>query len=144
MGEKHALHFKQTLEENYKITEEWDGTRFIGITLDWDYRQRKVHPSIPGHTEESLKQFNHKKPKKNQPYPIVPIINVSKKQYAMQLSSAPLIDKKGKKFIQQVCGFFLFLGRSVDIKLMCPISAITSQSANPTEETMKQTQQLLD
>ena len=64
VGEKHALHFKQTLEENYKITEEWDGTRFIGITLDWDYRQRKVHPSIPGHTEESLKQFNHKKPKK--------------------------------------------------------------------------------
>ena len=33
-GEKHALHLKQTLEENYKVTTEWDGTRYIGITLN--------------------------------------------------------------------------------------------------------------
>ena len=41
--EKHALHLKQTLGENYKVTTEWDGTRYIGITLDWDYKQRQVH-----------------------------------------------------------------------------------------------------
>ena len=34
VGEKHALHLKQTLEENYKVTTEWDGTRYIGIALD--------------------------------------------------------------------------------------------------------------
>ena len=38
----------------------------------------------------------------------------------------------------------MFLGRAVNSTLLCPISAIASQSANPTEETMKQTQQLLD
>ena len=27
VGEKHALHLKKTLEENYKVTTEWDGTR---------------------------------------------------------------------------------------------------------------------
>ena len=36
VGEKHALHLKQTLEENHKVTIEWDGTKYIGITLDWD------------------------------------------------------------------------------------------------------------
>ena len=36
------------------------------------------------------------------------------------------------------------LGRAVYSTLICPISAIASQSANTTEETMRQTQQLLD
>ena len=43
-----------------------------------------------------------------------------------------------------MCGKFLFLGRAVDATLLCPISAIASQAANPTEETMKQTKKLLD
>ena len=38
----------------------------------------------------------------------------------------------------------MFYGRAVDSTLLCPISAIASQSANPTTETMKQTIQLLD
>ena len=55
-----------------------------------------------------------------------------------------MLDKNGKKYIQKVCGKFLFLGRTVDSTLMCPISAIVSQSSHPTEDTMKHTHQLLD
>ena len=62
-GGGHALHLKQTLEENYKVTTEWDRTRYIRITLDWDYRQRQVHMSLPGYTNKSLKKFNHKQNK---------------------------------------------------------------------------------
>ena len=50
----------------------------------------------------------------------------------------------GKKFIQQVCGKFLFLGHSVDPTLLCPISTITLQSASPTQDTLSHTLQLLD
>jgi hypothetical protein len=45
VGEEHALHLKQTLEENYNVTLEWDGRRYIGITLDLDYKLRQVHLS---------------------------------------------------------------------------------------------------
>ena len=72
----------------------------------------------------------------------MPIQYGAKKQYATKESSAPPLDKAGKKYIQ-VCGKFLFLGRAVDSTLLCPISAIASQSSKPTEDTMKQTQQLL-
>jgi hypothetical protein len=48
VGEKHALHLKQTLKENCKVTLEWDGLRYIGITLDWDYKRRQVYLSMPG------------------------------------------------------------------------------------------------
>ena len=37
VGKEHALHLKQALEQNYTVKTEWDGRRYIGITLDWDY-----------------------------------------------------------------------------------------------------------
>ena len=42
VSKEHALHLKQTLKENYKVTLEWDGRRYIGIILDWDYKRRQV------------------------------------------------------------------------------------------------------
>ena len=38
----------------------------------------------------------------------------------------------------------LFLGRAVDATLLCPISAIASQSATPTEDALEHTRQFLD
>ena len=99
---------------------------------------------MPNYVTKYLKQFKHKlQKKKHQPYPSAPIMYGSKNQYATPLSTALFLDKKGKKFIQQVCGRFLFLGRAVVSTLLCPISAIVLQSETPTEDTMQQTQQLL-
>ncbi|KAL7544717.1 hypothetical protein ACHAWF_008082, partial [Thalassiosira exigua] len=49
--------------------------------------------------------------------------------------------KKGKKFIQQVCGKFLLLGHAVNRTRLCPISAIAAQSAALTTDTLQQTLQ---
>jgi hypothetical protein len=54
------------------------------------------------------------------------------------------LDANNKKFIQQVCVKFLFLGRAIDSTILCPVSAIAAQSSQLTEETMLHTQQLLD
>ena len=99
MGEEHALHLKDTLEQNYKVTTDWTGNRYIGITLDWDYKQSQVHLSMSGYVAKALKQFQHTKPKKDQaaPYPCARINYGGKKQYATQNSQAPPLDKNGKK-----------------------------------------------
>ena len=34
---EHALHLLKTLEADYKITTDWEGTRFAVIDLAWDY-----------------------------------------------------------------------------------------------------------
>ena len=60
MGEEHSIHLKNTIEENYTVTTEWDGRRYIGITLDWDYKRRQVHLSMPNYVTKALKKFNHK------------------------------------------------------------------------------------
>ena len=128
------LHLKQTLEHHYKVTTDWTGTRYIGITLDWDYKRKQVHLSMPGYVAKALKQFQHVPPSKKQdaPFPCARINYGAKKQYATQASSTLALDKKGKRFIQQVYGKFLFLSRAVDSTLLCPISAIAAQSASTT------------
>jgi hypothetical protein len=145
VGKEHALHLKNTIKKHYKLTCNWTGTRYIGITLDWDYKKRQVHLSMPIYVQKALKQFEHIAGKlQHSPYPSVPIQYGAKKQYATQESTASLLDDKAKRFIQQVCSKFVFLGRAVDSTLLCSISAIASQSSKPTTDTMQQTLQLLN
>eukprot|EP00804_Cyclotella_cryptica_P018472 CCRYP_004313-RA/>CCRYP_004313-RA protein AED:0.28 eAED:0.28 QI:0/-1/0/1/-1/1/1/0/226 len=148
VGKEHALHLKSVLEleSYYTLSTDWTGNRYIGIRLDWDYHNCKIHLSMPGYKAKALKQFQHTTPSKPQhfPFPTKPIKYGAKKQYAMPTSTAPFLDKKGKKFIQRVCGKPLLLGRAINSPLLCPISAIASQSAAPTQDTMTQTLQLLD
>ena len=67
------------------MTIEWDGRRYISITLDWDYKRRKVHLSMPNYVIKSLKKSNHKLQKKqHQPYQSEPIIYGSKSNIPLQ------------------------------------------------------------
>ena len=36
-------HLLSVLKKNYKVDTDWDGTRYLGLTLDWDYNNRMVH-----------------------------------------------------------------------------------------------------
>ena len=61
-----------------------EGKKYIGITLDWDYKQRQVHLSMPGYVKRALQQLNHPYPTRQQdlPYPCAPIKYGAKIQYA--------------------------------------------------------------
>ena len=66
-----VLHLTNVLKQNYKITEDWNGKKYIGLTLDWDYENKQVHLSMPGYMQNTLERFEHTAPVKlqNQPYP---------------------------------------------------------------------------
>ena len=53
-GEEHALHLKKTLEEHYKVTTDWTGARYIGITLNWDCKKQQVHLTMPNYVKKAL------------------------------------------------------------------------------------------
>jgi hypothetical protein len=132
VGKEHTRHLKKVLKMHYKLTSNWMGMHYIGITLDWDYKKRQVHLSMPNYVKKALKQFQHNAGTlQHSPYPSVPIQYGAKKQYATAESTAQLLDAKSKRFIQQLCGKFLFLGQAVDSTLLCPINAIASQSLSP-------------
>ena len=70
IGEEHAQHLKKTLGQDYTVTTEWDRKRYIGITLDWDYKQGQVHFSMSNYIKKAIKQLNHKRQTvQHQPFP---------------------------------------------------------------------------
>jgi hypothetical protein len=69
IGQEHVMHLIKTLKEYYKVEEDWGGTRYLGVTLDWDYKKNEVHLSMPEYVEQALIQFNHPIPDKLQHQP---------------------------------------------------------------------------
>lgn len=104
-GQQHAKHLKTVLEEQYKVTLDWSGKRYIIISLDWDYKKQQVHLPMPGYVKKALKQFQHVLNKtQHSPYLSFPIKYGTKKQYATEESTAPELDAKKKhsfdKFVE--------------------------------------------
>ena len=54
VGDQHAQHLLTVLREFYVVDENEKGDRYCGITLDWDYKKRKAHLSMPGYASEAL------------------------------------------------------------------------------------------
>jgi hypothetical protein len=128
----------QALKQDYEIEEDWEGTRYLGITLDWDHKKRKVHLSMPGYVERALALFGHLIPKilQHQPHKhTVPTYGATI-QYAKDDDATNLLSKEEKKYIQQVLSTFLYYGRAVDSTMLMALSSIASNQAEPTEETM--------
>ena len=52
VGKEHTLHLLKTTEVDYKITTDWEGKKFAGIDLAWDYHSqhsnRTCHISMKG------------------------------------------------------------------------------------------------
>jgi hypothetical protein len=66
VGQEHAMHLISILKEHYELSEDWKGTKFIGLTLEWDYLGQKVHVSMPGYINNALARFKHERPKRKQ------------------------------------------------------------------------------
>jgi hypothetical protein len=80
----------------------------------------------------------------DQPYPHIKPNYGAHTQYAQGEDVSPALNKAGKKFIQEVCGVFLFLAQAVDGGLLPALSSLASQQANPTEKTMELCKKFLD
>ena len=67
VGEEHAKHLESVVKTYHEAKTEWDGSRYLGLTLDWDYAEefskRRVHLSMPDYVPVALKRFKRKRPK---------------------------------------------------------------------------------
>ena len=146
VGREHAEHLISVLQENYEIETDWEGSKYIGMTLDWDYAKREVHLSMPNYVTEALARFKHSIPNapQNQPHKHTMPTYGAKIQYAKQEIDARKLSKEEKRFVQQVLGTFLFYARAVDSTMLTALSAIASEQADPTELTMEKVKLFLD
>ena len=58
--------------------------------------------------------------------------------------TSPPLGKEETKFVQTVAGTLLYYARAVDSTILTALSAITTEQAKPTENTLAKIKQLLD
>jgi hypothetical protein len=52
-----AEHLAFTLKLMYEVTNDWSGTKYLGLTLRWDYQARTCDLSMPGYIARALARF---------------------------------------------------------------------------------------
>ena len=149
-GKDHALHLLNTLEVDYKITTDWEGTQFVGIDLAWNYHVRHANRtcriSMKGYIAKMLLKHGHPIPKKPQlsPYKHREVIYGAKEQLSFEDDTSPPLDSQGTKRVQGIVGALLYYARAVENKLLVGLSAIGSQQASATQRTNEAIDQILD
>jgi hypothetical protein len=80
-----------TIKQYYLMTVDKDATKYIGLTIQWDYINRKAHIHMPGYLDKVFVKFNHKKPMKiqNSLHPHVPPNYGVKTQYIVEEIDSP-------------------------------------------------------
>jgi hypothetical protein len=51
-------HLMPCISTTYKLTEDWTGNLYCGITLEWDYVACTVNISMPGYIKKNCKNIN--------------------------------------------------------------------------------------
>ena len=133
-------HLFHCLKKHYvKVSEDWEGKLYCGITLDWNYIERWVDLSMPGYMKRLLQRYKKIPPKKTQhiPYRSQPKNYGAAAQDSMPTDDSPLIDDERKKLVQQIISGVLYSGRALYLTVLPALSSIVSEKASATEKTEK-------
>ena len=64
LNDEDEEHIISVLRKDYIITVDREATKYIGLTINWDYENRKVHMHMPGYLSRAMTRFKHKIPTK--------------------------------------------------------------------------------
>ncbi len=94
-----ADHLLTALQKDYTVSTDWEATKYIGLTIEWDYHNRKVHTHMPGYLAKALQRFKHPTPTKqqNSPHPHIAPQYGAKVQYTPDDDESPPLDKEDTK-----------------------------------------------
>ncbi len=141
-----AKHLIDALQKDCTITGDWDATKYIGLTIEWDYKNKKVYAQMPGYLSKALLRFKHDVPKtkQNSPPPHVAPQYGVKEQYTTEKDTSPLLNKEKAQYVQAVAGTLSYYARAVDNTILSAISTIATEQAKLTKKTKATIKQLLD
>jgi Reverse transcriptase (RNA-dependent DNA polymerase) len=146
VGKENAEHLIDTLKAKYSITIDWAGTKFVGLNLDWDYRNRTVDISMPTYIPNALARFQHPTPTKPQhsPHAWTKPTYGATQQMTSDPDTSPRLNPKEVNRLQQIIGVLLYYARAVDSSMLVALGSLASAQSKATINTMKAANQLLD
>ncbi|KAG7366876.1 hypothetical protein IV203_029546 [Nitzschia inconspicua] len=127
-----------TLRQRYECKTDWEGTRYCGLTLAWDYEARTCDISMPGYVDHALTRCTHPTPPrpKHSPHTWLKPEYGAKVHFAPADDISPPLDAAGIKRIQDIVGVFLFYTCAVDSTMLPALGTISTQQAKPTTNTL--------
>jgi hypothetical protein len=139
-------HLMSILKQDYKINTNWEGTRYLRLSLNRDYKMHKVHISMPGYIKNALIRFGHKLPNKPQlqPHPHTLPTYGATVQYTKADDASPSATNAEGKYICQLIGILLYYSRAVDSIILIGLSSLAAAQSKPTANTLSLVKWLLD
>lgn len=139
-------HLLTLLKKYYSIKEDWTGSKYLGLSLKWDYAKGTLDVSMPGYIDRALKRFQHPMPIRPQHSPhawTAPQYGSRVQQTDDPDDSKPL-EPSDIQRLQQIIGVLLYYARMVDMTMLVAIGTIASEQAKGTKKTMDAAIQLLN
>jgi hypothetical protein len=145
VGQEHAEHLMACIRKNYNISSDWNGSAYYGLTLNWDYKKRTVHLSMPGYIKAPLHKYQHPVPARPEhaPHTWNPPIYGAKRQFVDDKTTSPALSDKDVNKLQQLTGTLFYYARAVDPTLIMPINVLESEQSNATAVTADKVIKLL-
>ena len=146
VGKEHVEHLIRCITEKYEVTKDWTGDIYCGITLKWNYEERRLDISMPGYIKKLLLKYKHCVPTKPQHCPYAPAHKQygAKAQTPLPVDISPKLSPEEIKEIQHVIVSILYYAQAVDITVLMALSSIAIKQSKGTTNTMEKAKQLLD
>jgi hypothetical protein len=146
VGRKHAEHLLAALRTKYGVTTDWEGEKYLGLTIKWDYQARTADLSMPGYIAAAIHRFQHvpsSRPE-HSPHAWTKPQFGAPTQLTAPTDTSPRLDAEGVTRVQQILGTLLHYARAVDSTMLVALSSLASQQTKSTETTAKAITKLLN
>ncbi len=147
MSENDTNHIINVLKKYYTITVDKEAAKYIGLTIAWNYENRKVHMFMPGYLAKAMIRLKNETPNKiqNSLHCHIEIQYGAKEQYVNdeEVLSPPL-NKEETIYVQAVVGMLLYYARAVDSTILPALSSLTPKQAKLMQKMIEKVKQLLD
>jgi hypothetical protein len=131
-------HLIATLQQQYEITINWSGSKYLGYTIEFDDLHHTVSLSMPNYVPKLLERFHPDKVIRGAASPAV----YKAPKYGKKLpeliieDESPMLSISEITTLQEIIGTLLFYARAVDYTILTAVSHVSSRQAKPTQEVM--------
>jgi hypothetical protein len=146
VGKHNADHLVKALQDLHKISTDWKGELYCGLTIKWNYPQQYVDLSMPDYVAAALHKFRHDAPtsREDAPHKWNQPAYGAKIQYAPDLNSSTPLNKSQVTRLQQVIGTLLYYSIDVDPRMLVALGTIAAAQSNATDHTATAVVKLLN
>ena len=125
-----TLHLIHVHQEKYEITQDWTGSLYIGIALNWYYKAGILDISMPGHVKGTLHKCQHPTTSRPQHSPHqcnFPNYGFTSPKLVHQAPKSPKLSPPDANTVQYSVGTFLYYTRAVDPTMLVALKIIIAE-----------------